>query len=203
MNMAFDFIITEQRFETIRDQVAAIIFTELQAQAVLRPTELEFLVGVWTERGIPFDREELPAVKVYFASSAYDDDARLSSAGTCQINVEVTAKGKSTEAETGDVVASKTCQKLIGVIRYILKNPTYNRLAFTGRPYIKGTTVTNIRIGEPTEQQEGFRVTAGQLILSVRYEEDNGDLEALPGTLANTTVKIDSTEKGYKLEKIT
>lgn len=201
--MAFDFDIATQRFEIIRDQVALIIFNELQNQLTRRPLETEFGAGVWIERGIPFAHTELPAVKVYFAKSTYDEDGRVSSQGTCQINIEVTAKGRSSLTEEADEVAAKICQKLLGAIRFILKHPTYNRLAFTGRPYIKGITVTDIRMAEPTEQGDGFRTVAGQMILEVRYEEDNGDLTTETQLNSFTTVKISDTEKGYKLEKIT
>lgn len=200
--MAFSFDIPTQRFEVIRDQVALIIFDELQNQLTRRPLETEFGAGVWVERGIPFDRQELPAVKVYFAKSTYDQDGRVSSQGNCQINIEVTARGRSSLTEEADEVAAKVCQKLLGAIRYTLKHPTYNRLAFTGRPYIKGITVTDIRMAEPTEQPDGYRIIAGQLILEVRYEEDNGDLTSETQLGSFTTVKISDTEKGYKLEKI-
>jgi hypothetical protein len=200
--MAFEFDIPTQRFEIIRDQVALIIFDELQNQLVRRPLETEFGAGVWVERGITFDRAELPAVKVYFAKSNYDQDGRVSSQGACQINIEVTAKGRSSLTTEADEVAAKVCQKLLGAIRYILKHPTYNRLAFTGRPYIKGITVTDIRMAEPTEQGDGFRSVAGQLILGVRYEEDNGDLTSETQLGSFTSIKISDTDKGYKLEKI-
>lgn len=200
--MAFDFDIGAQNFELIRDQIAVIILDELQNQYTRRPTETEFNAGVWLERGIPFDRKELPAVKVYFAASSYDQDGRVSSQGECRIHVEVTAGAKSTIDDNGDKLAALRVQKLIGAIRFILKHPTYNRLGFAGRPYIKGITVTDIRMSEPTEQQDGLHTIAGQLVLQVRYEENNGDLTTDSLTPISTAVKIDDTDKGYKLEKI-
>jgi len=200
--MAFDFSIPAQRFETIRDQVAAIISAEFEAQLVLRPTETEFGADVWIERGIPYDREELPAVKVYFASANYSDENRITSKGTCQINVEVTAKGVSNDTDYGDKLAAKTCQKLLGAIRYILKHPTYNRLALSGRPYIGGINVTDIRIAEPTEQADAFRIIAGQLVLLVRYEEQNGGLNSDTQEGTYTSIKLDETDKGIKISKI-
>lgn len=200
--MAFNFSIPQQNFEMIRDRVALIIADELAAQLALRPTELEFGAGVWVERAAPFDREELPAVKVYFAASSYDDDGRVTSQGSATIHIEVTARGRSTSTQGAGEVAAKICQKLLGAIRYILKHPTYNRLSFTGRQFIKGITVSDIRIAEPTEQADGFRSVAGQLILQVRYEELNGDLTSTPIEEYGAQIKIDDTEKGYFIEKI-
>jgi hypothetical protein len=208
--MAFDFDIQTQRFELIRDQVAAIIFTELQNQLVRRPTETEFGAGIWLERTVPFDHTDLPAVKVYFASAAYDQDGRASSQGLANIHVEVTTNAKASadpgsaqvRTDGAGAKAALICQKLIGAIRFILKHPTYYILSFVGRPFIKGITITDIRIAEPTEQTDGFRSVAGQLILQVRYEEDNGDLEVTPAEIFGTTIKLDDTEKGFKLEKI-
>ena len=52
------------------------------------------------------------------------------------------------------------------------------------------------------ENQDGIHTIAGNLILNVRYSEENGQVAPVTGEQWTTTVKLDETEKGYKIEKI-
>lgn len=200
--MAFDFIIPEQNFEKIRDKVASIITDEFAEQYILTSNPL-FQAGIWIERFIPFDRQELPAVKVYFVQSSYDTRTPAASKGELKIYIEVHTKAKDSDSERGDKKSTIDCQKLVGAIRYILEHPDYLRLGYpTPQKFISGTNISDINISEPINQQDGLHVIAGRLILNVRYLENNGDLSGLPGEQYTSQIKLNDTDKGYKLEKI-
>jgi hypothetical protein len=191
--------IPEQNFELIRDQVALIIGTELANQNIINPDPL-LTAGIWVERFIPYDKQELPAIKVYFNNSSYNQNIPINSKGECKIVVEVTVSAINTSASKGDIAASKNCQKLIGKIRYILEHTLYLKLALPNG-VIAGTEVTDIAMGVPSDQ-DGLHTIAGNLILNVRYSEQNGQTTPVTGEHWSTSVKLDETERGYKIEKI-
>lgn len=197
--MAFDFEIPEQNFELIRNSVASILLVEFAAQLGITSNAL-FNAGIWLERFIPFDKQELPAVKVFFVSSSYKNNTFGSSKGECKIHIEVTVNAKDSASEGGDKKASVDCQFLMGKIRYILSNPVYKTLGFSVPGFIAGREITDMNVAEPNKNQDGLHTIVGNLMLNVRYEENNGDLTSTPGFIYSSVIKIDETEKGYKLE---
>ena len=197
--MPIDIEIPEQNFELIRNAVASILGIEFAAQFVITSNPL-FNAGIWIERFIPFDKEELPAIKVYFINSSYKNNTFGSSKGECKIHVEVTVNAKDSSSAGGDKTASLNCQFLMGKIRYILSNPLYRTLGFSVPGFIAGREITDMNVSVPDKNQDGLHTIAGNLILNVRYEENNGDLKSVLGAIYSSQIKIDETEKGYKLE---
>ncbi len=197
--MPIDLDIPEQNFELIRDAVASILTVELANQFARTANPL-FEAGVWLERFIPFDKEELPAIKVFYVSSSYKNNTFGNSKGECKIHIEVTTNAKDSASESGDKTASKNCQFLMGKIRYILSNPLYLRLGFSVPGFIEGREITDMNVSLPNNSQDGLHTIVGNLILNVRYEENNGDLTSTPGLIYSSQIKIDESDKGYKLE---
>ncbi|MCJ7802760.1 MAG: hypothetical protein MUP82_10435, partial [Candidatus Marinimicrobia bacterium] len=114
--------------------------------------------------------------------------------------IEVTVNSKDSSTEDGDIAASKACQKLAGVIRFILMHPLYLKLDFPAG-FIAGTEITDITPGVP-QPGDAFNTYALNLILNVRYSEDNGSISSVVGEQYTTIVKLDETDKGIKIEKI-
>ena len=197
--MAFDFIIPEQNFERIRNEVASILALEFAAQFILTSNAL-FSAGIWIERFIPFDKLELPAIKVFYVSSSYKNNTFGSSKGECKIHIEVTVNAKDSASEGGDKKASINCQFLMGKIRFILSHPEYKTLGFSLPGFINGREITDMNVAEPNPNQDGLHTITSNLMLNVRYEENNGDLTSTPGLIYSSQIKIDESEKGYKLE---
>ncbi len=191
--------ITEQRFELIRNRIAQILTDELNGQFVITSNPL-FTAKVWLERFIPFDKTELPAINVTFFNSNYDNQTPIASIGTNVYNIQVVTFAKDTDTERGDVLAIKKCEKLCGVIRYILENPNYLELEFNNPRFVSNVKIRGINISDPASNQDGFHSVSGQVICEVTAEELNGELTALEAERYTTMMKMDETEKGIFLE---
>jgi hypothetical protein len=194
--MAFNYKIPVQSFEIIRDRIALIIAAELKNQYDLYGG---FNPSIWIERFIPFDFSELPAVNIVL------DNLNLTNKnpGKCyydvRYNIQVSTKGEDVEGISGDVTSSIDCQKITGMIRYILENPNNLRLQFLSNPSIvSGNEISEILISKP-EEKDGNYVVVSQLGLKVKTEETNGEVSPVIGETYITTMKIEATNKGLKL----
>jgi hypothetical protein len=192
--------ILTQNFELIRDQIALIIGTEFASQKS-KTENILFDAGIWVERFVAFDKEELPAIKVYYDASSFDKDSPRATKGESKFVVQVQTKSPTTSTSGGDTIASINAQKLVGAIRYIFEHGLYVRLGFAPG-FIKGVSVTDIVTSVP-DQGDSFHNYACNLVITVRHIEYNG-LEAPTQTIdeVHSVVKLNDTEKGYKIVKI-
>jgi hypothetical protein len=196
--MAFNFEIAQQKFEVVRDRIALIIANEFANQFQQFNEELMSCV-IWLERFIPFDVSELPAVNINFQSLELIQRNPGKSVCDGTYTVDVYCKGSSSDADSGDVLASLACEKLIGKARFILENPTYLRLGFDSNPsFISGTQVDRIIVAKPQENDGNF-ICMAQLSLKVKIEEDNGVVNPLPAETYTTQIVLDTTTKGIRL----
>lgn len=170
--------ITAQSFELIRDKIAAIITSELAGQFAITANAL-FQSVVYTERFIAFDKTELPAVKVYFDKAEGIERSPEQSRADYYYNIEVHTAAKFTATDRGDKLASLACEKLLGVIRYILVNPNYLRLDLSDYNIIQSTAIESIKMGNPTTSADGISSIAGLITLVVRANEPNGKLTSV------------------------
>jgi len=188
-----DFEITDQNYTIVRDQIIAILTSELIEQYNITSDPL-FQLTIYKERFIPYDKIELPAISVYFSNSEYNDNNPSQSAGTAVFNIEVTTSAKNTSSVKGDTQAVIDCQKLIGVVRYILMNPNYLSLGLTDKKIIRNRRIDSINFGR-NNQQDGIHTAFGIITLSVDMVESNGVLEgvSLEGytTTLNENFKIE------------
>lgn len=191
--------IQSQNFELVTDRICEILTDELAEQFNLTANSL-FQAVVWKERFIAFDKTELPAINVFYENSDFDRNTPETSAGNAKYAIEIVVSAKHTDSERGDIAASLKCQKLLGVLRYILKNPNYIRLGFdVADNFIYGTEVEEIRMQQP-DNKEGMNIIGGQLLFNVRLEESNGKITPVTAEGYATSVKLNNTEKGYKFE---
>lgn len=196
MSAKIPHIIPAQQYEVVREQIGAILYTELDNQEQLTYDQ-DLFVKVWVERSVPFDKEEVPCVNVCLMNGEYDNKDSRQVDGTYEFAVDCYAKAKALAngTVTGDILAQMKLQKLMGICRAILENPIYKTLGFIApslsRVMVRSMTIRN----EETNDTE--HIMMGRLILSVRVVETVRlqDYNLLEGF--DTAVKMSLTDKGY------
>lgn len=197
-----DYIIQAQRFELVLDKICYILADEISNQGVLTSDNLLTDVQIWKERFIAFDKSELPAINVYFENSDTLENTPITTKQTAKFKIEIIVNSKHSATERADTSASIKCHKLIGIIRYILKNPNYLRLDFDiSENFIFNTNISGIQMSQPLEK-DGFHIISASLDFEVTFEEYNGEIQPVAGEIYDTVIKIAETEKGFKITKI-
>ena len=193
-----DIKITSSKFELIRDKIAYILADELANQAILHKDNL-FCADVWVERFIPFGHIDLPAINVFYQRTTFEQQTPVTNEGEHYYNIDFHLKAESKSYEVGDKISSLNLHKLIGVSRAILEHPYYIYLDFGNNFGIANTHVTDIKIAEPERRTDGLHLISGRIIFKVRCNEFNEQLEGLPSEGFDTQIKLNETDKGYKI----
>jgi hypothetical protein len=189
--------IPEQNYELIGHRIAEILTDELDMQAILN-YEPNLEVSVWRERTKAFASTELPAININFPIGNYGNDHQGSSDGTYTFFVDCHTQSKDDENETGDIRANKKVQRLMGVCRYILKDPIYKTLGFAPG-FVQRVSVQSITIAQP-DQGDEMNGAMARLVFIVQANERNTLLN--PPLIAGyeTTVKMNESDEGYFYE---
>ena len=186
--------ISPQAFELVRDRIGEILAFELAAQADFTYGEIPDLT-VYSERFIPFDNTELPAINISLSRGLLDSQTAIQSDGTYRFNVDVHTLSPSSEGSPGDSEAMYKLHRLIGVVRAILEDPIYKTLGFVP-PFVMNRHVDDIAIADP-DSQDTSSVVMGRLIFVVRVPETVNLI--VPNLISGyeTNVKLALTDKGY------
>lgn len=195
-------IIPPQADELIRDQVGKILRDEITSQMMMYNTDA-IIYGVWADRVMPFDENELPAINVSTPKGDYDNWHQGSKDGVFTLFIDVhtqsPADGKTTG---GDVLANFAMKRLLGVCQYILSDPQYKTLGFAPGAFIQWVRVIGYDV-RPHYVDENGRASAalntamGRLVITVKANQTNTLITPVPLQSSITTVQLNSTSKGY------
>jgi len=189
-------IIEEQSFEILTKEVGAILLLELNNQITLQSSDID--LGVFLERITPVDKSEDVVVVVSLNSVPYDNHNEFESQGTHTFNIDTYTFGiESSDEKANDNVRIKL-QKITGWIRYILSSTKYKTLGFAPG-FIGGTYVQSINFDDSYGKEDGAMTRMSRLVFSVRASEFQNPDDSKVFNRNDTTIKLDSTEKGYKL----
>jgi len=191
-------IIPKQNFELVNERIGAILKLELEEQKTLQAFAEP--VNVFSERLDPFDKSEEVMVNVFFDSANSFDNTQKTSQGNVSFFIDIYSTGKTSTGLDGGLDSANRLHKFLGMASYILRDSQYRTLGFVsgsiGGVYVESIQVANI------EQQDAAYDTMGRISFSVKLKE-TGILET--GELMAqhlTGVKLDTTNLGYKYEKI-
>lgn len=189
-------IIAEQSFEILTKEVGAILLLELDNQITLQSYDVD--LGVFIERIEPVDKSEDVVVNVSLNNVNYDNHNEFESQGTHTFNVDVYAFGEASTDETANDNVRLKLQKITGWIRYVLQSTKYKTLGFVPG-LVGGTYVQSINFDDSFGKEDGAMTRMSRLVFSVRASEfqDPDDIKAF--LRSDTSIKLDLTEKGYKL----
>lgn len=197
-------IIPAQNFETVRDQIGAILFLELTNQGILDTT---FKVPkIFNERATDPDKTEMPVVNVCLYKGDYERKTLKSSHGTYIYTIDSYDNSPSSVTERGDKAASRKMQQMIGKIRTILDSWQYSTLGFAkgnvngGSCGIEHTEVTSFKMMEKGEPEDSLFSTMGRIAFMVKVPEG---VPLGTGALCNIStavVTLEETTNGYQYQ---
>lgn len=186
-------LIGRQAYELIRNRIGEILIDELAAQTTLGNQYTS--VDVTVEGLNVVNTTETSVVKISLADGEFSNEHAGASDGVYLFNIDCFCKAKSSAGVEGNYKAAEKTQALMGIIRYILKDPQYRTLGFTAG-FIGGCTVQSIKIGE-AEQKDLFNVVGGRLVFKVKALETNGLLNATLMNNYHTSVILGTSAQGY------
>lgn len=191
--------IQPRNFEIIRDRIGEILVLELADQVYTQNT------SVWRERTIGYDKTELPSVNIGFDNSSYDNDNPIAKRGANQFYIDVHCNSKDQAVEIsgtkrGDTIAAITCNRISGIIDYILSAPEYYNLGFDPG-VIASNWVSSIKTGRLSEK-DSLHTIVNRITFNVISNECVGELSGVPFSSITTKVTINETDKGHRFELI-
>jgi len=188
-------IIPQFNFDLIADRLASIIAIELNYQVAVDYDD-KIDAKVFIERSIPIDASELPMVNVAFAGADYDNKKQTSKDGSYTFEIDAYTKSKTDASEMSDKKATKTLQRILGIINYVLEHPAYKTLDFAPG-FIATTLVQSIKIQDPKGAKDVDSVKMGRISFAVRVWESTTDEPVTNVLQYNTQVQIEESEQGY------
>jgi len=190
-------IIQEQGFELITKQLGAIMLLELTNQLELQKCHID--LGVFLERIEPIDKSEDVVVNVSLNSINYDEHNEFEVHGAHTFNLDVYSFGEETIGKTASTDVRIKIQKIVGLVRYILSSTKLKTLGFEPG-LISGTYVQSVNFDDTYGKEDGSMARMARVVFLVRaFESQDPDEYNNNFTGNDTVIKIESTDKGYKL----
>ena len=186
--------IPAQNFEVIRNSIGTLLAEELASQTAAND------VTVWENRFIAFDNSELPAINVSYDNTPYDNHNAQSRRGVNKYYIDVIVSAKHSSTQKADYRSSLLCQKIAGIVAYILSSAEYHTLGLT-TGLIQSRWVESLQMGKLAEQ-DSLHTIVCRVTFNVIAREDVGNLTGTPLEIISSQVKLNETEKGYKFELI-
>lgn len=191
--------------EVIRDQIAALLFLDLQRQHEIAteaedPNACDYDVAVYVENDDPMqyvddeaeDSNPFPCVNVSVDSTGTDGGTASvnKQAMTAQVFIDCYATGNTSSTADFGTKASLKAWKTARLVRRILRAETNTYLRLRG---VVGKVGFKFEAGEPNQTQSAIRVKLVRITLSVDYVED---VEITDGILDWDIVGLVTDEKG-------
>jgi hypothetical protein len=188
-------IIPVQNYETIRDAIGAILYTEIVNQESL--TGNSYVSSYFSERFVNPDETDFPCLNIVFSGGDYDNKDQTRVDGYYSYYIAAYASAASTVNEDGDKAATIKLHRILGLCRAILMNPVYNNLGFVVK-VIKSTIVSQINIGKNDTFSDAANSIMGYIEFKVKCIEDVLLKDPIPLASSLTVVKLYLTDKGYR-----
>lgn len=191
-------IIPKQGFEIVLDRIHDILDVELLNQKTLQEFESEF--EVFKERQEAYDNSEAVVIIVSLSNIAYAGKTQKDSQGGTDYFIDVYANGIESTDKTGNEDSRLKLHLFVGMIRYILDSTKYQTLGFDySLNLIGGKYITGIQFPDNYDNQDASFNRFARITLNVRIQESQQAWDAIQLLGNDTTVKLDETEKGFKL----
>jgi hypothetical protein len=188
-------IIPVQNYETIRDAIGAILYTEIPNQEAL--TGNSYVSSYFSERFVNPDETDFPCLNIVFAGGDYDNKDQTRVDGYYTYHIAAYTSASSTANDDGDHISTLKLHRVLGLCRAILMNPVYNNLGFVVK-VIKSTIVSQITIAKNDTFADAANSIMGYIEFKVKCIEDVLLKDPIPLASSLTVVKLYLTDKGYR-----
>ena len=190
--------IPKQNFEVIRDQIGAILAAELVNQHLLDNTFPDFTGKVYVERFTPVDQSEVPIVNVSISKGEFDNMTKLKANGDYMYNIDVYANATTNDsALSGDVGAAMLLQRIMGVIRGILRHPNYSSNLGLTPGVVHGTNLMRFFVADRNNAKDSLNDIVGRMQFNVKSFEQELQNTPAGSAIGTTTFYLQQTNKGY------
>jgi hypothetical protein len=184
-------------FETIRDQIGSLLKLELDNQAALGVNP-NLTAEVYVERFSPVDKSEGNVIVVNVQGCKFNNQTPVSQSNETVYNVDIFTNAHETASVEGHKGSSVKLERLAGLIRHILQSPHYDRLGLANG-IIEHREVSQIRFGPVNDEQDSVFTRMARVDVMVRMNENQNGIDPVVAAGYDTIIKIELTEKGYKL----
>lgn len=185
-----------QGFEIVLNKIGVILFEELTNQKNIQAIPGDF--DVYIERQEPYDKSEDVVICVSLNDDNFTGKTQKDSQGLTGFFIDVYSKGKlATKLNSSSIFRDKR-SIYCGLIRYILSSTKYNKLGFEPG-LIGGAYLDSINYESSPAGEDGSYVKFARINYSVRIQESQQNWLGVPLLGNDSQVKLDETEKGFKL----
>lgn len=189
-------IIPRQGFEIVLEKIAVILFEELTRQKSLQTLGDDF--GVYIERQTAYDKNEGIVISVGMDGADYVGKNQFDVQGNTTYFIDLYTTGDETLVTTGDNNSRFLTLKWLGMMRSILSSTKYKTLGFQPG-LIGGTMVEKIQNQLSYGNGDANFIKFARITFSVRIQENQEMWTSIELQGNDTTIKINETEKGFKL----
>jgi hypothetical protein len=196
--------IPSSNFETIRNQIASVIKLELDNQAALRGVgnpivpNPDYTAEIYVERFTPVDKSEGNVIIISVENCRFNNQTPISQSNETLYSIDIYCNGIETLDIEGYKTSSIKLQRLCGLIRHILMSPYYDRLGLANG-IIEHREVSQIRFARVNDEQDSVFSRMARMDVSVKMNENQNGIDPIIAGGYDTIIKIELTEKGYKL----
>lgn len=190
-------IIPPSIFELIGDSIANILLEELSNQVLLTYDET-IATNIFLERIVPPNESEFPCIFIGMASLDADPSRVTAGDGVITYFIDLYFQEIGNEEEVPGSIATRQMKRTAGLIRQILKNPSYLCLDFP-RGIIGKTVVSRINIIDNMKQDTNNTVV-GRITFEVSAIDKYELLRGTNWTRFTSVVNIGDTDAGHKYE---
>lgn len=189
-------IIPIQNFEIVLNKLGVILLEELTNQIDLQNLDNE--LGIFISRQEPYGKEEDVMINITLDNSNYSGKTQKDRQGLTTYYVDVFCQGIESENQTGSTSSRITLMQYVGMIGFILSSTKYKTLGFENN-LIGGTMVDSIQVQNNYGNQDANFISFARITFSARLQEVQDTWTGIELLGNDTNIKIDTTNKGYKL----
>jgi hypothetical protein len=196
MAILIDEKIEIQGFEVVLNKLGAILLEELSNQR--DSCNNTALFDVFIERQQPYDKSEDVVIIVSLDNVNYSNFTESGSEGLCVYNVDIFTSATESAVETGNKASRDRLHLFAGWVRYILSSTKYKTLDLPPG-CIGGTYVNSLSFDDNYGNQDGSFIRMSRVQFSVRINENQELFNGIDFLGNDTEIRIEGTDKGYKL----
>jgi hypothetical protein len=189
-------IIPNQGFEIVLNKIGVIVLEELSNQKIIQPIDSDF--EVFIERQEPYANSEDVVINISYENSDFGGKTQKDVQGNTTFSIDIYTTGIESAGQTGNDDARIKALKYAGMIRYILSSTKYKTLGYAPG-LIGGSMVENITNQTKYGNEDASFIKFVRVTFSVRIQENQEAWTGIPLLGNDTTIKLDMTDKGYKL----
>lgn len=188
--------IPDSGFDIVLRKIGAILLEEITNQQRIKCLHND--LGVFLERQEPFSKEEDVMINVSLNNIDIGSHNERDTQDDTNYFIDVYVDGEASMGETGSDNVRVKLHQYVGMIKYILSSTKYQLLGFD-YGFIMGCYVNGIQFDDNYGSQDGSFYRMARINFRVRISEAYEMWEGVEFLGNDTVIRLDNTDKGFKL----